>query len=229
MTGREPYSYPSNGRLAVRSFRSPSSLRGGPRVQERSGAHQVIRNDAETDPAGHAVCVSIETSSQTMPSFDHTDASFAADTPALSAPEPALPLVDAPSWCFPPRPGQDDPSHPAGDRRLFVLRRRESPIAGRELRRTVEDRDVAIQRRRPQGRVGRTTVVHVVRGDNLVLRGCSSRRHSRQRCAPARASWVFGRFVRRLGSEFRSLRPSASLALRNLDTACEWLRGAIRH
>lgn len=78
MTAQKPFFCPSGGRLAVRSFISPSSLCGGPRVQERRGAHEVIGNDAEADPASSAIRAMVATAPQAVPSFDHTDAAFAA-------------------------------------------------------------------------------------------------------------------------------------------------------
>ena len=66
---------------------------------------------------------------------------FAADPPTLFATEPALSFVRPARGCFPAGPGQDDSSHPAGDRRVFVLGGRKSAVAGREVRRTIEDGD----------------------------------------------------------------------------------------
>ena len=44
----------------------------------------------------HAVGAMVATASQSMSSFEHTDAAFAADAPALAATEPALAFVRAP-------------------------------------------------------------------------------------------------------------------------------------
>src|SRR4029453_15782660 len=105
-----------------------------------------------------------------MPSFDHTDASFAAHAPALPTPEPSLPLMGAPRWRFSSGPRQDDALYSPHNGRLFVLRRREPPIASGDPWRTLKNRDVPIQRWRPQRRVGRPALVHLVGGNNLGFR-----------------------------------------------------------
>src|SRR4029453_5728089 len=105
-----------------------------------------------------------------MPSFDHADASFAAHAPALPTPEPSLPLMGAPRWRFSSGPRQDDALYSPHNGRLFVLRRREPPIASGDPWRTLKNRDVPIQRWRPQRRAGRPAPVPLVGGNNPVLR-----------------------------------------------------------
>src|SRR5205814_9949038 len=111
----------------------------------------------------------VATAPQAMPSFDHPDTAFASDTPALPAPKPSLSFMRAPRRCFPSGPRQDNASHPAAGGRLFIGGRGESTITSSDVRGTIEHRDMPIQRGRPQRHVGRTSVVHLVGGDDLML------------------------------------------------------------
>ena len=58
-------------------------LCGRARLQESGGVHQIVGDDSEADPAIHAVGASIATAAKSMSSFEHTDAPFAPDAPAL--------------------------------------------------------------------------------------------------------------------------------------------------
>jgi hypothetical protein len=169
MTAQDPFCCRSGGRLAVRSFQFIECLCGGPRVQERRGAHEVIGNDAEADPASGTFRAMVATAPQAVPSFDHTDAAFAPDAPALSAPEPSLSFIGAPRRCLSPRARQDDPSHAAARRRLFIGSRRESAITRGDVWGAIKHREMPIQRRRPQRHIGRPPLVHVVGGNDLML------------------------------------------------------------
>src|SRR5262245_48684362 len=100
MTSQQVFSCPRAADLLSDRFISFVSRRGGPRVQERRGAHQVISNDAEADPARGPISTVIPTASQAMPSFDHTDPAFTADTPALSPAKPPLTLMGTSRGCF---------------------------------------------------------------------------------------------------------------------------------
>ena len=51
---------------------------------------QIIGDHPEADPAGHAVEAMIPTAALSVATFEYADPAFAADAPALSAPEPAL-------------------------------------------------------------------------------------------------------------------------------------------
>jgi hypothetical protein len=161
----------SGGRPAVQSCHFTDvhlwSLSDGPRVCEGRRAHQVIRNHAEPDPPSGAVSASIATAPQAMPSFDHTDAAFAADAPPLPSTKPALTFMRPPRGCFAARPRQDDPSHPAGDRRGFIGGRCESTIARRDVGWSIKHGDMPIERGDPQRRIGRPPIVHLVGGDDL--------------------------------------------------------------
>ena len=101
-------------------FISPISLCGGPRVREGRGVHQIVRDDAEADPAVHAVGAMVATATESMSTFEHTDAAFAADAPALSATEPALAFIRAPRRRLRAAPRQAPPVGRRGRRRLFV-------------------------------------------------------------------------------------------------------------
>src|SRR2546425_7350711 len=103
----------------------------------------------------HAVDAMIATAAQAMATFEHTDATFASDTPALTAAEPVLTLIGAPRRRLGAAPRQDHASDPAVGGSLFVGRRAEPAIAGGEIRCAIEDRLMAIQRRCPQRDIGR--------------------------------------------------------------------------
>ena len=115
-------------------FISSISLGCGPRIQERRGAHQVVCDDAEPDPASGAVRAMISTASQTMSSLEHTDSAFAPDTPALTAAEPTLSFVRAPRRGFPSRSRQNHSSDTAYQRRVFVFRGSKAAIGGGQIR-----------------------------------------------------------------------------------------------
>ena len=63
-------------------------LCGGPHPGEGRDVHQIVRDDAQADPAVHAGDAMVATAAQTVATFEHTDATFAADAPALSTAEP---------------------------------------------------------------------------------------------------------------------------------------------
>ena len=166
MTAQKLSLPPSGGRPSVRSFISPISvcdrLARRPLVHQRRRASQVIGDDPEADPSSGAISASIATAPQPVASFDHADATFAANAPPLSAAKPALALMRAPRRRFPAGPGQDHPTHPARDRGLFIRRRRESTISRRDIRRSIKHREMSIQCWRPQRHVGGAPVVHLV-------------------------------------------------------------------
>ena len=125
----------------------------------------LIRLSAMTPSPTHRCMPSsamVATASQSMPSFDHADAPFAADAPALPAPKPALPFIRASRRRLRPAPRQDDASHAAVGGRLFVGRGAEAAIAGRQIRRAAEDRLMAVQGRRPQRHIRGAPRVHLV-------------------------------------------------------------------
>src|SRR5467141_2643225 len=55
-------------------FLSPISLCGGPGPREARGAHQIVRDDTQTDPAVHAVFAMVATAIESVSTFEHTDA-----------------------------------------------------------------------------------------------------------------------------------------------------------
>ena len=144
-------------------------LGGGSRVQEGRGAHQIVCNDTEPDPASGAVRAMIPTASQAMPSLEHTDTAFAADAPALSAAKPPLSLIGAPRRGFPTGPRQHDAADAARQRRVFILGRGEAAVRRREIRRAAEDRHVPIERGCPQRHISGSCRVDFVRRDDLML------------------------------------------------------------
>ena len=130
---------------------------------------QVVGDDPEADPAMHAVDAVIATASETMSPFDHADAPFAADAPALATPKPPVAFIRAPGRGFRPSSWEDDPAHAAIRGGLFVGGGAEAAIAGREMRRSAEGL-VPIQGRSPQRDVGWSPGMDLVGGDDLMFR-----------------------------------------------------------
>src|SRR5260370_40653841 len=88
----------SRGRFADRSLHFLVSLcnGNGPRPCEGGDGHEIVGDHAEADPAVHAVDPMIATAAQAMATFEHTDAAFAPDAPALAAAEPGLAVIGPP-------------------------------------------------------------------------------------------------------------------------------------
>ena len=121
-------------------FTSTVSLCSGPRLCKGRDVHQIVRDDAESHPSVHAVDAMVATTAQTMTTFEHTDAAFAPDAPALPATEPALMFVGAPRRRLDAAARQDDASHAAVGRRLFVTGGTEAAVARSQIRRAPKDR-----------------------------------------------------------------------------------------
>src|SRR5262245_42312175 len=102
-------------RLAGRSFHVTVPLCGGVRSRKCRGAHQVIGDHAESDPAVHAIEAMVATPVESMPSFQNANAAFRADTPPLPATEPPLTFIGLPRWRLRAAPRQDHTSHAAID------------------------------------------------------------------------------------------------------------------
>src|SRR5258708_37887206 len=111
----------------------------------------------------------IATASKTMSSLEHTDRSFAPNTPALSATEPAVPFVRASRGRLPSRSRQDDTPNTASERRLFILGGGKATIRSGDIWRAAEDLDVSIERRRPQCHVRRSRRMDGIGRDDLML------------------------------------------------------------
>ena len=170
MTARELFCLRSRGRFADRSFHFLVPLCGGPRFCKGRDVHQIVSDDAEPDPSVHAVDAMVATATQAVTTFEHTDATFAPDAPALAAAEPVLPLIGTPRRRLGAATRQDHASNTASGGGLFVGRRAEAAIARGQIRRAGEDRLVAIQRGGPQRHVGRAFRVDVVRRDDRMFR-----------------------------------------------------------
>ncbi len=109
-------------------------LRGRrPRVHERRGISQVVGDDPEAHPSGHAVGAMIATPPESMPTFDHADAAFAADAPPLAAPKPRLPFIRTPRVRLRAAAWQHHASYPSVRGRVFIPRGAEAPIPGRQV------------------------------------------------------------------------------------------------
>src|SRR2546425_13373945 len=112
----------------------------------------------------------VATATQAMSTFEHTDATFASDAPALPAAEPTLTFMGAPRRRLGATTRQHHATDAAIGRGLFIGRGAETPIARGEIRGAAENRLMPIQRRRPQGDVGRSPGMHFVRRDDLMFR-----------------------------------------------------------
>src|SRR5438874_1672724 len=132
------------------------ALSGGPRFSKGRDVHQIVGDDTEPDPTMHAVDAMVATTTQAVTTFEHTDAPFAPDAPALPAAEPALTFMGTPRRRLGAGPRQDHTSYAAVNRRLFIASRAETTVACGQIRRAAEDRLMPIQRRGPQRGVGRS-------------------------------------------------------------------------
>src|SRR6266545_971735 len=108
----------------------------------------------------------VTTAVESKSAFQHNDAPFAAGAPPLSPTQPALVFICASRGRLRTTTRQHHAVDTAVRRGVFVRRRAETAIAGREIRRSAEDCLVAIQRGGPQGDVGWSLRVNVVRGDD---------------------------------------------------------------
>ena len=104
-----------------------------------------------------------------MSSLEHTDPTFTPDTPALSATEPSLAFMRTPRRCLPSSAEANHPSDAARERRVFVLGGRKATIAGGDIWRPAEDRDVPIERGRPQRHIRRSGRMDGIGRDDLML------------------------------------------------------------
>ena len=89
---------------------------------ERRDVHQIVGDHREADPAVHAVDAMVATAAQAVATFEHTDAAFASDAPALAAAKPVLTLIGAPRGGLGAATRQDHASDPAVGGGLFVGR-----------------------------------------------------------------------------------------------------------
>src|SRR5258706_8329773 len=160
----------SRGRFGGRSFHFAEPLCGGPRWCEGRDVHQIVGDDPEADPAVHAIFAMVATAVESVSAFEHTDAAFAADAPPLTPTEPALALVRVPRLGLLAAPRQYDPADAAVRRGLFIGRRAETAIAGRQIRCAAEDVLMPIQGGGPQRHIRWAFRVDVVRRDDLVFR-----------------------------------------------------------
>src|SRR5258706_12639360 len=156
----------SRGRFGGRSFHFAEPLCGGPRWCEGRDVHQIVGDDPEADPAVHAVFTMVATAVESVSAFEHTDAAFAADAPPLTPTEPALAFVRVPRRRLRATTRQYDSADATVRRRLFIGRRAEAAIAGRQIRCAAEDGVVPIQGGGPQRHVGWAFRVDVVRRDD---------------------------------------------------------------
>ena len=126
-------------------------------------------NSGRDNPV-HPFFAMVATAVESVSAFEHTDAAFTADAPPLPATEPALAFIRASRGRFGAAPRQDHTSDATVDGGFFIASGCESAITGGQIRRAAEDRLMAIQRRRPQGDVGRSSRMDLVRRDDLMFR-----------------------------------------------------------
>src|SRR4029453_17206801 len=169
MTLRTPVDLLFRARGSGRSFHFTLQSRGVLLPQYGRGAHEVIGDHPETYPSTDAVGPAVATTPETMSTFDHANAAFAPHAPALPAAEPSLSFMGAPRWRFAAWPGQDDASDAAHHGGLFIRRGGKAAIARRQVRGATKDRDVPIERGRPQRHVGGPRVMDLVGSNDLML------------------------------------------------------------
>ena len=124
------------------------------RAVMRRDDEQITRDRAQSDPSLDAVGPVIEAPRDAMSSFQHTDASFAADPPAQPPAKPALTFVCTASRGLLAGSRQDHAPHAAVLGRAFVGRRSEPAIGDGQVRGVAEDLGVRVERRDPQRHIG---------------------------------------------------------------------------
>ena len=144
-------------------MRWPARSKGG-------GAHQIVRDDAQSDPTVHAVFTMVATARESMSTFEHTNPAFTADAPPLAATKPALAFIYSARGRFRTSPRKDHTPDTASSRRVFIHRRTEAAIGRGKVRGAAGNGLMAIQRPRPQGHVRRSAGMHLVRRDDLMFR-----------------------------------------------------------
>src|SRR5712664_2267285 len=123
---------------------------------------QVIGDDTEPDPALHPALTAVPAPPQSVTSLERADPSFTTRAPAKRrACRPGALLAGLPR--------QHDVPDPAVVRRALIGPRGKASIGDGQLRRVVEEGDVAIQRREPEVAVAGAPVAHGVVGDELPL------------------------------------------------------------
>lgn len=122
-------------------------------VEEGRNIDQVVGDDAQSDPAMHTIVAMVAAPSQSVTALQHTDPSFAPGAPALPPTKPALWFMGAPGSRLSAARGQDHATHASIRRGALVGRRRQAPVAGREIWRASKDLLMSIEpastRRRP--------------------------------------------------------------------------------
>src|SRR6266550_200614 len=119
----------SQGHGAALSFRfTIARLCCRPRIHKGCGVDQIVGDDPEPDPSSHAVGTMVATAPESMSAFNHADATFTSDAPALTAPEPGLAFIRASRRRLRPSPRQDHSSDATVDGGFFIASRCESAI-----------------------------------------------------------------------------------------------------
>ncbi len=155
------------GLLTIRST-SPF-LDARPAAGESRNGDQVIGDDAQPNPAMHAIEPAIATARQSMTSLQHADPSFGPGAPALPAAKPALVFMGATRGDFRPRRATRHVGRRGAVAACSLAAEREARVAGREIRSAGKDLLMAIECGGPQRDIGRTVVMDVVRGDDLMF------------------------------------------------------------
>src|SRR4029450_13810489 len=131
-----------------------------------AGEHeQVIGEHPQPDPPLHATGASVATPPKSVTTFECADASFAACAPAEGHARRARARLPRLAW----QDNSADPRAPAPRRPALIAPGREAAVGHRQLRSVIEERDVPIQGRRPEGALGLAALTHHVVGDELPL------------------------------------------------------------
>src|SRR5437867_5632318 len=133
------------------------------RSWSRSGeGEQIVGDHAQPDPPLHAARASVPAPPHPVPTFERADASFTAGAPAEGGPSGARALLAGLTR-------QHDVPDAAGVRGALVAARGKAAVGDGQVRRMVEERDVAIQRGLPEGALRLTSLTDRVVGDELRL------------------------------------------------------------
>jgi len=121
---------------------------------------QIVGEDAEPDPSLHSGRPSVPAPPQPVATLERADAAFTAGAPTERRASGSRALLPRLAW-------QDDVSDAAVVRRALVAARGKAAVGDGQVRSMVKERDVAIERRRPEGAFRLASLTHLVVGDEL--------------------------------------------------------------
>jgi hypothetical protein len=129
----------------------------------------IIGNHGPADPTLEAIVSMIETASEALSSFEHTDAPFNAVVPVSTSPEPRLMFMLPPVLRFVARFGQDNALDPEVVSELFVHLRMDAPISTRLSRWPAKLLEMMLKGWLPLGVVSRIAIKNAIVADNPAI------------------------------------------------------------